>query len=81
MVDAAVAILSVQSGQGSLVGMERVAKRHRQTLNELHGTDVGKSPSDFTFRPLLAQLVTLVCAGKTLRGSIAQTALPPRTHF
>jgi hypothetical protein len=90
-----VAILSILSGQGSLVGMERFAKRHRQTLNELLGTDFGKSPSDSTFRLLLAQLdvagfesllrnwmtaqpgVTdldsLVCDGKTLRGSIAET--------
>jgi len=90
-----VAILSILSGQGSLVGMERFAKRHRQTLNELLGTDFGKSPSDSTFRLLLAQLDvpgfetllrdwisarpgvadefdTLVCHGKTLRGSIAQ---------
>ena len=37
-----VAILSIQSGQGSLVGMERFAKRHRQTLNELLGTDYRK---------------------------------------
>jgi hypothetical protein len=90
-----VAILSILSGQGSLVGMERFAKRHRQTLNELLGTDFGRSPSDSTFRLLLAQLdvagfesllrnwmaaqpgVTdldsLVCDGKTLRGSIAET--------
>lgn len=90
-----VAILAVLSGQGSLVGMERFAKRHRQTLNELLGTDFGKSPSDSTFRLLLAQLdvpgfetllrdwmaaqpgvvdelVTLVCDGITLRGSIAE---------
>ena len=90
-----VAILAVLSGQGSLVGMERFAKRHRQTLNELLGTDFGKSPSDSTFRLLLAQLDvagfetllrdwmaaqlgvneeldTLVCDGKTLRGSIAE---------
>jgi hypothetical protein len=90
-----VAILSILSGQGSLVGMERFAKRHRQTLNDLLGTDFGKSPSDSTFRLLLAQLdvpgfesllrewmsaqpgvteelVTLVCDGKTLRGSIAE---------
>jgi len=39
-----------------LVGMERFAKRHRHTLNELLGTDFGKSPSDSTFRLLLAQL-------------------------
>ena len=45
-----VAILAILSGQGSLVGMERFAKRHRQTLNELLGTDFGKSPSDSTFR-------------------------------
>ena len=51
-----VAILSILSGQGSLVGMERSAKRHRQTLNEVLGTDFGKSPSDSTFRLLLAQL-------------------------
>jgi hypothetical protein len=90
-----VAILAILSGQGSLVGMERFAKRHRQTLNELLGTDFGKSPSDSTFRLLLAQLDvagfesllrgwmtaqpgvaeldTLVCDGKTLRGSIAET--------
>ncbi len=92
-----VAILSILSGQGSLVGMERFAKRHRQPLNELLGTDFGKSPSDSTFRLLLAQLDvtgfetllrdwmaaqpgvaeeldTLVCDGKTLRGSIAENA-------
>jgi len=92
-----VAILSILSGQGSLVGMERFAKRHRQTLNELLGTDFGTSPSDSTFRLLLAQLDvpgfetllrdwmvaqpgvaeeldTLVCDGKTLRGSIAENA-------
>lgn len=91
-----VAILSILSGQGSLVGMERFANRHRQALNELLGTDFGKLPSDSTFRLLLAQLDvtgfetllrdwmaaqpgvneeldTLVCDGKTLRGSIAQT--------
>lgn len=49
-------ILSTLSGQGSLVGMERIAKRHHQTINELLGTDFGKSPSDSTFRLLLAQL-------------------------
>jgi hypothetical protein len=92
-----VAILAILSNQGSLVGMERFAKRHRQTLNELLGTDFGKSPSDSTFRLLLAQLDvegfegllqqwmaaqpgvaeglnTLVCDGKTLRGSIDETA-------
>ncbi|MEA5424469.1 hypothetical protein [Synechococcus sp. CCY9202] len=41
------------SGQGSLVGLERFAKCHRQTLNELLGSDFGKSPSDSTFRLLL----------------------------
>ena len=67
------------------------------TLNELLGTEFGKSPSDSTFRLLLAQLDvpgfetllrdwmaaqpgvaeeldTLVCDGKTLRGSIAESA-------
>ena len=90
------AIFSILSGQVSLAGMERFAKRHRQTLNELLGTDFGKSPSDSTFRLLLAQLDmadferllrdwmaaqpgvadeldTLVCDGKTLRGTIDQT--------
>lgn len=51
-----VAILAILSGQGSLLGMERFAKRHRKTLNELLGTHVAKSPSDSTFRLLLAQL-------------------------
>lgn len=35
-----VAILSILSGQGSLVGMEQFAKRHREKLNALLGTDV-----------------------------------------
>jgi hypothetical protein len=88
-----VAILSILSGQGSLVEMERFAKRHHQALNELLGTDFRKPPSDSTFRLLRAQLDvpcfetllrdwmaaqpgvtetldTLVCDGKTLRGSI-----------
>ena len=92
-----VAILAILSGQGSLLGMERFAKRHRKTLNELLGTHVAKPPSDSTFRLLLAQLDvegfeallqqwmaaqpgvaetvdTLVCDGKTLRGSIAENA-------
>ena len=51
-----VAILLILSGQGSLMGMERFAKRHRKTLNELLGTHVAKPPSDSTFRLLLAQL-------------------------
>jgi hypothetical protein len=34
-----VAILSIVSDQGSLVGMGRFAKRHRQALNELLCTD------------------------------------------
>jgi len=92
-----VAILAILSNQGSLLGMERFAKRHRKTLNELLGTHIAKPPSDSTFRLLLAQLdvegfedllqqwmaaqpgvadtvETLVCDGKTLRGSIDQTA-------
>jgi hypothetical protein len=92
-----VAILAILSNEGSLVGMERFARRHRQTLNELLGTDFAKEPSDSTFRVLLAQLDvagfetllrdwmatqpgvaegldTLVCDGKTLRGSIDETA-------
>jgi hypothetical protein len=32
-----VAILAILSNQGSLMGMERFAKRHRKTLNELLG--------------------------------------------
>ena len=51
-----VAILSIQSGQGSLLSIERFAKRHRKMLNELLGTQVTKPPSDSTFRLLLAQL-------------------------
>lgn len=51
-----VAILAILSGQGSMVGKERFAKRHRQVLNELLGTDFGKTPSDSIFRLLLAQL-------------------------
>ena len=92
-----VAILAILSNQGSLLGMERFAKRHRKTLNELLGTHVANPPSDSTFRLLLSQLDvdgfeallqqwmaaqpgvaetvdTLVCDGKTLRGSIDQTA-------
>ena len=92
-----VAILAILSGLGSLLGIERFAKRHRNTLNELLGTHVAKPPSDSTFRLLLAQLDvegfeallqqwmaaqpgvtdtvdTLVCDGKTLRGSIAENA-------
>jgi hypothetical protein len=92
-----VAILAILSNEGSLVGIERFARRHRQVLNELLGTDFGKEPSDSTFRLLLSQLdvagfetllrqwmsaqpgvaeglETLVCDGKTLRGSIAETA-------
>ena len=92
-----VAILAILSNQGSLLGMERFAKRHRKTINELLGTHVANPPSDSTFRLLLSQLDvdgfdtllqqwmaaqpgvtesvdTLVCDGKTLRGSIDQTA-------
>jgi hypothetical protein len=91
-----VAILAILSNEGSLVGIERFARRHREVLNELLGTDFGKEPSDSTFRLLLSQLDvagfetllrqwmsaqpgvaddfdTLVCDGKTLRGSIAET--------
>jgi hypothetical protein len=91
-----VAILAILSNEGSLVGIVRFARRHRQVLNELLGTDFGKEPSDSTFRLLLSQLdvagfetllrqwmsaqpgvaeglETLVCDGKTLRGSIAET--------
>jgi len=51
-----VAILSILSGQGSILGMERFAKRQRKTLNALLGTYIAKSPSDSTFRWLLNQL-------------------------
>lgn len=90
-----VAILAILSGQGSLVGMERFAKRHLALLNEVLGLEIGKPPSDSTFRYLFLQLDveafealllhwmsqqpalvdgvdTLVCDGKTLRGSIDQ---------
>ena len=92
-----VANLPILSNQGSLLGMERFATRHRKTLNELLGTHITSPPSDSTFRLLLAQLDveqfedllkqwmaaqlgvteavdTLVCDGKTLRGSIAENA-------
>ena len=49
-----VAILAILSNQGSLLGMERFAKRHRKTLNELLGTHIAKPPSDSTFRLLLS---------------------------
>jgi hypothetical protein len=77
--------------------MERFAKGHHKTLNELLGTHITKPPSDSSFRLLRAQLDvdgfeallqewmaaqpgdtdtvgTLVCDGKTLRGSISETA-------
>ncbi len=83
-----------QRGFACCIG--RFARRHRQVLNEVLGTDFGKEPSDSTFRLLLSQLDvagfetllrqlmsaqpgvaegldTLVCDGKTLRGSIAET--------
>ena len=92
-----VAILAILSNQGSLLGMERFATRHRKTLNKLLGTQIASPPSDSTFRLLLAQLDmeqfedllqqwmaaqlgvteavdTLVCDGRTLRGSIAENA-------
>ena len=37
--------------------MERFAKRYRQTLNNLLGTEFGNSPSDSLFRLLLGQVV------------------------
>ena len=46
--------LSILSNQGSLMGMERFAKRHLQTLNDRLGADVAKPPSDSTFWLLLA---------------------------
>jgi hypothetical protein len=45
-----VAILAILSNEGLLVGIERFARRHREILNELLGTDFGKDrrirPSD-----------------------------------
>jgi len=93
-----VAILGIPSSNlGSLLRMERFAKRARKFLNELLGTHIAKPPSDSAYRLLLSQLDvdgfdtllqqwmaaqpgvtesvdTLVCDGKTLRGSIDQTA-------
>ena len=43
-------------GHPMVLGMERFAKRHCKTLNDLLGTHIGKPPSDSTFRLLLAQL-------------------------
>ena len=51
-----VAILAILRGQGSLVGMERFAKRHLALLNEVLGLEIGKPPSDSTFRYLFLQL-------------------------
>ena len=49
-------LVAILSNECSLVSMERFATRHRQTLNDLLGTDFVKPPSDSTFRLLLAQL-------------------------
>ena len=51
-----VVILAILSNQGSLVGMQRLAKHHHKALNELLGTHVANSPLDSTFRLLLSQL-------------------------
>jgi hypothetical protein len=40
-----IAILTILSNEGSLVGNERFARRHRQVLNEFLGTDFGQEPS------------------------------------
>ena len=48
-----VAILAILCNEGSLVGIERFARRHREVLNALLGTDFGKEPSDSTFLLLL----------------------------
>ena len=74
-----VAILSILSGQGSLVGMERFAMRHRQTLNELLGTEFGKSPSDSTFRRLLAQLDVPAFESLLREWMSAQPGVPEET--
>jgi hypothetical protein len=50
------AILAMLSNQGSLLGMERFAKRYRKTLNGLLATHIANPPSDATLRLLLAQL-------------------------
>ncbi len=62
-----VAILSILSNQGSPLGMERFAKRHRQTMNELLGTQIAKPPSDPSFRLLLAQLDVRGCLNVKVR--------------
>jgi hypothetical protein len=51
-----VAILAMLGNQGSLLGLERFAKHHHKTLNELLSTHLAESPSVSTFRLLLAQL-------------------------
>jgi hypothetical protein len=56
VVDAPGAILVILSNQGSLMGIERFAKRHRKSLIHYLGTHIHQSPSDYTFRLLLAQL-------------------------
>jgi hypothetical protein len=64
-----VAILAILSNEVWLVGIVRFARRHRQVLNELLGTDFGKEPSDSTFRLLLS----VAMYGSTPRSSQALT--------
>lgn len=75
-----VAILTILSSQGSLVGMERFAKRRRQTL-KLLGTEFRKSPADSTFRLLLPSWICrdlIPCQGTGWRASRAwQRRLAP----
>jgi hypothetical protein len=52
-----VTVLAILRNEVSLVGIERFTRRRRQDLNELLVTDIGKEPSDSTFRLMLSQCV------------------------
>jgi len=64
------------SKYGSLMGMERFAKRPRKMLNELLGTQVAKPPSDSKFRLLLAQLDVEGFEGLLQQWMAAQPGVP-----
>ena len=70
-----VAILAILSGHGSLVGMERFAKRHLALLKEVLGLEIRKPPSDSTFRYLFLQLDVVAFEALLLHWMSQQPAL------
>ena len=74
-----VAILAILSNQGSLMGMERFAKRHRTLLNELLGTQVAKPLWESTIRQLLSQLDADVFEGLLQQWMAAQPGVTETT--